>query len=332
MGAPHAAVNQGVVAYWYAHAYANLNGGFPEKFADLAKVGLPLRKWVSPHTGETIDPDDGKLDFLGDFTFTTGCNDVTIKVSTSAGEVSLPGTLQGSDGCNGTCCDITICGFECWKACGNEQVCQAIQWILWKSFKLYDCLYQCCPADEMEWMASGLAPFDKNWKELAPFMDVCYFYGDCCLKKAKVRCCDPCNSCSTTKCGSCNKCGSNKSCGSCNKCESKCNSCAKPSCGGCKSVSKCGGCAKPSCNSCAKPSCGGCKKSSCGSCVKPSCGGCAKSSCKSCAKPSCGGCAKPSCGSCNKCGSSAKSACNSCNKSAGKCESGSRGGGINIRP
>ncbi len=306
------AVNQGVVAYWYAHGFANAFGSLPAKWADLEARKLPLRKFDSPHTGEAVNFDDGTLDFDGDMTYSsTGC-DVQIQVQTTAGVVVLPTMLQSSWNCPQRCnpcnpcgsctsrcpqyCDIAICGWENWGCmCPDEAVCKIIQWMLWKSFETYECRYGCRPADEMMWYASGFAPVDKNWKELAPQMYIEFIYHKCSLIKAKVDCCSPCK----TKCGS--------------PCQSKCNSCAKSSCGSC-GKSDCGGkckskCSTPSCGSCGKSDCGGKCKSKCS---KPSCGGCGKSDCggkckSKCSKPSCGGCGKSDCGgncgrdNCNKC-------------------------------
>jgi hypothetical protein len=301
------AVNQGVVAYWYAHGFANAFGSLPAKWADLEARKLPLRKFESPHTGEAINFDDGTLDFDGDMTYSsTGC-DAQIQVQTTAGVVTLPGMLQSTWNCPQRCnpcnpcgscasrcpkyCDVSICGWDNWGCmCPDEAVCKIIQWMMWKSFETYECRYGCRPADEMMWYASGFAPVDKNWKELAPQMYIEFIYHKCSLIKAKVHCCSPCK----TKCGS--------------PCQSKCNSCSQQSCGNC---------GKPSCNSCkskcSKPSCGSCGKSDCGGkckskCGKPKCGSCGKSDCSgNCGrsnsdkcKPS-GGCDRCGGGGCNKC-------------------------------
>jgi hypothetical protein len=324
------AVNSGAVLYWYAHGYANAWGNFPVNFAALVDKGLPLRTFNSAHTGDAIDPDDGSLDFDGDITYSAGdgCTDVTIQIQTSAGVVSLPGdNLTGTSDLSAQfgpcckidcpdCCNITICGTECWNMCDNtEAACRIVQWIMWKSFELHECLYGVRPGSESAFYASGLAPVDANYKEYVPTMTIEYVVKggcDCCyVKKAFVECCAPCvpcSPCAKTTCGCKDKCGS--------KCGDKCG-CSKPKCG-CKS--KCGdkcGCSKPACgckDKCATK-CGKCNKceSKCG-CAKPACGKCGtdkcscKSKCSSC-KPACGkcgskdkcGCSKPKCG-CGKCG------------------------------
>lgn len=296
------AVNQGVVAYWYAHGFANAFGSLPAKWADLVARKLPLRKFESPHTGEPVDFDDGTLDFDGDMTYSLAGCDAKIQVQTTAGVVTLPSMLQSSWNCPQRCnpcnpcgscaircpkyCDIAICKDECWGCmCPDEAVCKIIQWMMWKSFETYECRYGCRPADEMMWYASGFAPVDKNWKELAPQMYIEFIYHKCSLVKAKVQCCSPCH----TKCGS--------------PCKSKCNSCAKPACGNC---------GKQSCNSCAKPSCGNCGKSDCGKCktkcAKPSCGKCGETKCGGkCGRDNCDKCRPAS--DCNRCGGKG---CNKC--------------------
>jgi len=229
------AVNQGAVAYWYAHGYANAFGGFPAKWADLTAKGLPLRKFQSPHTGDDIDFDDGSLDFDGDMTYkSTGC-DVEIQVKTTQGVVTLPGTLssvslcpnQGCSpynrcgSCRTKCCDVTICGWESWGCMSDQDaVCKIIGWMMWRSFETYECRYGSRPCDDMVWIASGFAPIDKNWKELAPFMDIEYIWGKCALKKAKVHCCQPCVAQCQPKCNTCNTCQQPKcnTCGKCHKC------------------------------------------------------------------------------------------------------------------
>jgi len=213
--ADEVAVNQGVVAYWYAHGYANMYCCFPQSWAQLQSAGLPLRGFVSPHNGQAINFDDGSLDFAGDMTYSVGVGDVMIMVQTTTGVVSLPGVLAGQQKCTSnaccptTCtynwCDISICGFDCWN-CGNTQacICEMIQWMLFRSFETYECRYGTRPCNEQVWMASGLAPIGPNWKQMAPFMNINYVRADCYVKKAKVECCVTCTPCEIgpSKCGS----------------------------------------------------------------------------------------------------------------------------------
>lgn len=169
-------------------------------------------------------------------------------------------TCNTCNKCKTRCCDITICGYDYWGCLTDQKaVCAIVQWIMWRSFETYVCRYGMFPCDETTWMASGLAPVDKNWKELAPFMEIEYVWGNCGIKKAKVACCNTCQPCAP-----------------------KCNSCVKPAC-----------------NSCEKPGCNTCKSKGCNSCAKPSCNNCGKPSCNKCAKPSCNKCGKPSCNSCS---------------------------------
>jgi hypothetical protein len=252
------ALNQGAVVYWYAHGYANAWAGYPGLWSDLEAKGLPLRKFFSPHTGQEINLDDGSLDFDGDMTYAVGSADVAVAVQTTAGVVTLPGVLEGQAKCgaNGKCpvacnyafCDITICGYDCWK-CASDQdcVCTLMQWIMFKSFETYKCRYGTWPCDENVWMASGFAPIDRNWKERMREMDIEYVWGSCYLKKAKVKCCAPCVKCQT----GCDKCGG-KSCTSCDKCATKkCTSCVK-------GPAKCDKCSGKGCSKCVKCStCGG---------------------------------------------------------------------------
>ena len=306
------AVNSGAVLYWYAHGYANAWGNFPATFADLVDKGLPLRTFNSAHTGDAIDPDDGSLDFDGDIMYVAGdgCYDVEVHVQTSNGVVnvgvdSLTGTsdISGQFGpccckdlCGG-CCTITICDRECWDVCDNtEAACRIVQWMMWKSFELHECLYGARPGSESAFYASGLAPVDANYKEYVPTMTIEYVVKggcDCCyVKKAYVECCGPCNVCGP--CGTKSACGCKDKCGS--KCGGKCG-CSAPKCG-CKS--KCGdkcGCSKPKCGS----KCGGCDK--CG--VKSKCGSKCGDKC---------GCSKPKCGCKDNCGGKCKSKCG-----CGKC-------------
>jgi hypothetical protein len=316
------AVNQGIVLYWYAHACKMCSGSFPETWAAMVEKGA-LRTFTSPQTGEAIDPDDGNLDFDGDMTYKTAeCGDVTIEVKTSKGVVTLPGVVMAESDISvqwGPCCqqclwpsciDISICGDPCWgMCCKEESLCKAIDWMMWRSFETHQTLFGSRPADELAWYASGLAPVDKNWKELAPYMDIEFVYkGDCTckiLKKAYVHCCASCNKCETK-------------CNSCNKCESKCNSCEKPKCDTCNTCSKCkqNTCTKcnkceTKCNSCEKPKCETCKPKceSCNKCEKK-CGTCDK-----CKQNTCTKCEKPKCESCNKCAKkcdTCKPKCNTC--------------------
>jgi len=311
------AVGQGVVLYWYAHGYANAYGNFPATFADMVAKGLPLRKFMSPHTGAEIMPDDGTLDFDGDMTYKTAeCGDVTVMVQTTKGVITLPGTITASSDISvqfgpccpvrcGTCIDITICEIECWNLCdASDAACKIVQWIMWKSFETHQALYGMRPADEAAWMASGLAPIDKNYKEYVPTMDIEYIYskGDCCfLKKAKVNCCSPCAVVSPCK----SVCKPEAPCGKCNKCESK------SKCNTCETKSKCN-----SCDKCAQKTCSKCKpENPCGKC---------KSKCNTCqTKPKCDTC-KPKCNSCDKCAQKTCSKCkpeNPCGKCKSKCNS-----------
>jgi len=341
------AVNQGIVLYWYAHGYANCFGCPPQTFAQMVEKGLPLRKFMSPHNGDVIDPDDGSLDFDGDITYSPGsCGDVQVQVQTSTGVVTLPGVVCGHSDvsvqfdpccciypCNGSVC-IGIDKYECWNVCdGSDCACKIAQWMMWKSFETHKALYGMWPADELAWYASGLAVVDKNYKEYVPTMNIEFIYKDlrgCCyLKKAYVTCCAPCvprSPCAKPACSPCNPCKTK--CNNCAKpCESKCNPC-KPKCDPCNPCkTKCNNCAKPcenKCNPChpqmapvAKSSCNTCSpcKTKCSSCAKPcesKCGSC-KSKCGSCAKPcesKCGSC-KPKCNTCSKCAAPAPK-CNSC--------------------
>lgn len=319
------AVNQGIVLYWYAHGYANCFGCPPKTFAEMVDKGLPLRKFMSPHTGDVIDPDDGSLDFNGDITYSPGsCYDVQVQVQTSTGVVTLPGMVSGHSDisvqfdpccclypCNGCVC-IGIDKYECWNCCGGSDcACKIAQWMMWKSFETHYALYGMWPADELAWYASGLAVVDKNYKEYVPTMNIEFIYknaGGCCfVKKAYVTCCAPCVPCSPCAKSSCNKCGATMS---------KCNSCAKPTCSKCgPSMNKCNSCAKPTCNKC-----GSCK-TKCSSCAKPTCNKCGscKSKCGSCASK-CNSC-KPKCNTCSKCTAPAPK-CNTCSKCAApKCNS-----------
>ena len=300
------AVSSGAVLYWYAHGYANAWGEFPASFAAMVDKGLPLRTFNSAHTGDAIDPDDGSLDFDGDIMYVPGdCGDVEVHIQTSNGVVNLPGDnlvatsdISGQFGpccdmaCPG-CCNIAICGTECWNLCDNtEAACKIVQWIMWRSFETHECMYGKRPASEAAFYASGLAPVDANYKEYVPTMTIEYVVKggcDCCyIKKAYVECCAPCvpcSPCAKTTCGS--KCGG---CGGCDK--PKCG-CSKPKCG-CKSKcgSKCGGC-----NKCETKSACGCKDKCANKCNK-----CNKCESKCGCKDKCG-CSKPKCGKCEtKCG------------------------------
>jgi hypothetical protein len=264
------AVNQGAVAYWYAHGYANAFGCLPQKWSELKTHNLPLRKFESPHTGEEIDFDDGSLDFDGDMTYAVNGCDALIQVKTTTGVVTLPGSLPSTwncaqrncNPCNPCgnccgrcprCCDITICGWDCWGyMCPDDAVCKIIQWMMWRSFETYECRYGQRPCDDMMWMASGFAPVDKNWKELAPQMYIEYIYKKCSLVKAKVHCCSPCMSkcgspCGQPACGGCGKPG-------CDKCHSKCSSCGGKGCSKCHS--QCDNCGGSGCDKC-HGGCGG---------------------------------------------------------------------------
>ena len=300
------AVSSGAVLYWYAHGYANAWGEFPASFAAMVDKGLPLRTFNSAHTGDAIDPDDGSLDFDGDIMYVpSDCGDVEVHIQTSNGVVNLPGDnlvatsdISGQFGpccdmaCPG-CCNIAICGTECWNLCDNtEAACKIVQWIMWRSFETHECMYGKRPASEAAFYASGLAPVDANYKEYVPTMTIEYVVKggcDCCyIKKAYVECCAPCvpcSPCAKTTCGS--KCGG---CGGCDK--PKCG-CSKPKCG-CKSKcgSKCGGC-----NKCETKSACGCKDKCANKCNK-----CNKCESKCGCKDKCG-CSKPKCGKCEtKCG------------------------------
>ena len=303
------AVNQGILLYWYAHACKMCSGYFPANWAEMVEKGA-MRTFYSPHTGDLIDPDDGSLDFDGDMTYAPGdCWDVTVQVQTSKGVVTLPGTVMAESdisGQFGPCCYmclwpgctyIGICDDKCWgMCCKEESLCKAIDWMLWRSFETHEVLFGSRPADELAWYASGLAPFDKNWKELAPFMDIEFIYkGDCTcmiLKKAYVHCCisscNPCNTCKSSTCSPCNTCKS--------PCATKCNSC-KPKCNTCKQNT----CTKPTCktacNSCGSTKCGGTCKPKCDTGCATKCGSCTKCKQNTCSKPSCNNC-KPKCTTC----------------------------------
>jgi hypothetical protein len=254
------AVNQGAVIYWYAKGYASAWGDYPVAFGDLTAKNLPLRKFYSPHTGQEIMLDDGTLDFDGDMTYRVGVGDVEVQVQTGNGVVTLPGSIEGQAKCKAntgcpTCCkyahcDITICGFDCWKCSYDQEcICMLTQWILNKSFDLYKCRYGTLPCDEAVWMASGLAPIDRNWRNLQPDMDIQYVMGSCYIKRAKVVCCPP-----VVKCMSCDKCGG-KGCNTCGS-SGKCTTCVKPAkcdkCGGkgCTTCNKCSACKGKGCDRC----------------------------------------------------------------------------------
>jgi hypothetical protein len=170
--------------------------------------------------------------------------------------------------CKNRCCDITICGWKWWGCMSDEKaICKITDWMMWKSFETFECRYGTRPCDDLVWMASGLAPIDKNWKELAPFMTIEYIWGKCTLKKAKVFCCNTCQPCAP-KCSPCEKPKCSTPCEkpSCNTCKPKCSSpCEKPKCDTCKP--KCG---TPKCGTpkCGTPKCGSCEKPSCNTCPK----------------------------------------------------------------
>lgn len=211
--ADEVAVNQGAVVYWYAHGFANAYGHYPMNWAELQSVGLPLRKFVSPHTGQEINFDDGMLDFDGDMVYMYGVGDVQVHIQTTGGVVVLPGILEGQAKCsanacqpvtcNYTCCDITICGFDCWDCCGDQCICEIIQWMLWRSFETYECRYGTRPCDDVVWIASGMAPIDADWRLYFSGMDIEYVWGNCVLKKAYVHCCEPCTPCRDNPCTQC---------------------------------------------------------------------------------------------------------------------------------
>ena len=304
------AVNQGIVLYWYAHGYANCYGCPPKSFAEMTEKGLLLRKFMSPHTGDEIDPDDGSLDFNGDMIYMPAeCGDVGVHIQTSTGVVELPGYVCGHSDVSvqfDPCCCLWLCpggaciyeGWECWDICGcggDECACTLVQWMMWNSFETHEVLFGIRPADELAWYASGLAPIDKNYKEYAPSMDIEFIYksaGYCCfLKKAYVHCCAPCVPCTPCKpvCDPCNPCV--KSCNKCAApCESRCNPC-KPKCKQNTCTKQC----EPKCDPCAKP-------------CEPKCDPC----CKPC-EPKCDPCAKPVCDPCKpKCEQRCKPKCDPC--------------------
>ena len=303
------AVNNGIVLYWYSVVCGWCSGETPATAAEMFGKGM-LRTYVSPHTGAAIDPDDGSLDFDGDLIYKDG----EVHVQTTKGVVELPGVVMAEsdisvqwDPC---CCpmclvpgcvDVTICDWECWDECCDERMlCRAVQWMLWRSFETHEALFGKRPADEMAWFASGLAPYDTDWKEKAPFMDIEYVYkgGDCCyLKKAYVHCCADC---CETKCNSCEpKCKQDTCTKQCKpKCESKCapkceSKCA-PKCES-KCAPKCESKCKPKCESKCKPKCETkcapkCKQNTCTKQCKPKC----DTKCDPC-KPKCESKCKPKC-------------------------------------
>ena len=318
------AENQGVVAYWYAWGYKYAFGELPGTFAKLDSHGLPLRSFNSPHTGAVIDFDDGSLDFDGDMLYSSTGGYPEFLVQTTSGVVTLPGTLVRTDECGETlCCEVLICKEECWKVCDDQDAaCKILQWMMWRSFEFHECRYGYRPVDVEAWMASGLAPIDSNWRELAPYMDIEFVYDKCSVKKAYVNCCPPAPQyadCSQHKhgveCGECKpKCGSSNKCkqDNCNTCKPKCgtgNKCKQDNCNTCKPVSKpkcetkCVEAKHENCNEC-KPKCGSsnkCKQDNCNSCKpkieksrceKPRCEKprCASQDCNKCHKPRCGGC------------------------------------------
>lgn len=218
------AINQGVVAYWIAHGYANIYSGYPAAWADVQSKNMPLAtEYYSPHTGDVIDLDDGSLDFPGDMTFSVGLTDVDIAVQTSSGVVHLPGTLSGEAKCsaNAGCmkcsscklCDISIQGWDCWK-CPNEQacICELAQWLINKSFDTYVCRYGTYPASAEVWIGSGLAPITADYRKHASYMEIAFVGESCWVKKAKVKCCAKCMPCenSIAKCGVQNGCAGGK--------------------------------------------------------------------------------------------------------------------------
>ena len=284
------AQNQGAVAYWYAHGFANAFGGFPSNFAELGDHGLPLRDFFSPHTGDAINFDDGTLDFDGDMMYVPGDWDVEIHVQTSEGVFVLPGAIGGTDDCCRTfCCEIAICGFDCWEVCDDQDAaCKIMQWMMWESFETYECRYGTRPCDVKTWMASGFAPIGANWRELAPFMDIEYVYGNCSVKKAYVTCCAPCEPKCKSDCGGCNKCAKDN----CVKCkQDTCTTC-KPKCAPENKCGKCDDC-KPKCKPDCKKEC--CAKPACKPDCKKAC--CAKDKCVKCKQDTCTTC-KPKCATC----------------------------------
>jgi hypothetical protein len=289
------AVNQGIVAYWYAHGYRAAFGNFPKDFAEMTAKGLPYRDFKSPATGDKINPDDGSLDFNGDFTYGVGGDDVWVKVKTSAGEVTIPSTVTENSDISasfgpcccqklcGTCFDPTLCCMQ-WKCfCSDAQAgCAIVAWMMWKSFEAHRQLFGASPASADAFMASGLCPVGSDFNKYNATMTIDWTYrepttdrmmmhggkdGVCCrhLVKAYVQCCkNHCGccceapTCPTGKCQSCGGCNKGNSCNKCNTCN-KCNSCNK--CNKCNSCNKCNKCGcKSKCNSCNK--CNTC--SSCG--------------------------------------------------------------------
>jgi hypothetical protein len=296
------AVNQGIVAYWYAEGYRAAYGNLPKDFAEMTSKGLPYRAFKSPATGDAINPDDGSLDFDGDFIYKS---DGTVDVKTSGGTVSLPSSVTATSdisasygpcccqGLCGTCYDPTICCMQ-WKCfdCDAQAGAAIVAWMMWKSFEAHEKLFGGSPASVDAFIASGLSPVGADFAKYNSMTTIEWIYrepttdrmamrggkqGVCCrhLVKAYVQfgtnhCgCNACEKpgCPTGKCSSCGGCGK---CNSCNKCENKC---------GCnKCENKCNSCNKCSTNKC------GCNK------------------CKS------------SCNKCNKCQTGCKSKCNTCSK------------------
>jgi hypothetical protein len=288
------AENQGAVAYWYAWGFKYAFGHFPAEFAELQDHGLPLRSFNSPHTGDVIDFDDGSLDFDGDMLYSVNGSGVEIQIQTGSGVTVLPGTLSLTNICGETsCCEILICKEEFWNICDDQAAaCKILQWMMWKSFETHECRYGYRPVDEQAWIASGFAPIDANWKELAPYMEIELIYGKCELKKAKVTCCatspscDPCakgiscdkgDKCKQKTCSSCkpvcaDKCGAKTECNKCGPVKTECNKCekAKPVCAPkCESKceTKCADRSIDKCNNCKQKTCSSCKpKAKCGTC------------------------------------------------------------------
>jgi hypothetical protein len=304
------AVNQGVVLYWYAVGYARCFGCFPKTYAEMVEKGMPLRTFMSPHTGDAIDFDDGSLDYDGDITYVSDGCWPDIQVQTTGGVITLPGAVWGNsdvsvqfDPCcclclvNG-CEDITICDIGCWDYCSPEDcICEVVQWMMWRSFELHEVLYGIRPANELAWYASGLAPVDKNYKEYMPDMCIEFIYKGKCycdyLKKAYVTCCKPC-------CDPCDP---------CDPCKPKCDPC-KPCCDPCKPCCEFKTCTPKPC----KPKCDPCK---------PKCDPC-KPKCDPC-KPKCDPC-KPKCDPCKPCcefetctPKPCKPKCDPCMPKCGKC-------------
>ncbi|MCH7471883.1 hypothetical protein IIA79_02915 [bacterium] len=290
------AENQGVVAYWYAHGYRNAFGSFPATWADVVSAGLPLRKFVSPHNGDEIDFDDGSLDFDGDMMYKAGSWDVEVHVKTSSGVTVIPGVLSGRTGpfygCQTgwgcyACCDVTVYKCEYWHCLGpQDAVCKIVQWIMWRSFETYECLYGTRPCDDTVWIASGLAPIDANWKEYAPFMDIEYVWRKCTLRKAYVNCCSVCVR-GASPCGRCAGVSGYAGCTAKSRC-GKCGRCAK----GISACAKCG--SSPCSCSGAKAKCGKCGVSPCSCGAKAKCGQCGFNPCR-CGKAKCG---RVGCGAC----------------------------------